>query len=153
MVDATVAGPGEAMAGLLARGDVDRGRSVVGGEVVLAGEARDVSDLGQQPCGDDRTDAEDPGEGCPGGKDGLAELDIELPGAPVEGAHVAEVVHGDLAADPSRLITGSETSQDRGGLGGCEFSAHTAGRELGQDPMQAADGLGPQSHQLRTPVA
>jgi hypothetical protein len=55
VVESPVAGPGESVPDLLAGGGV-RG-AVVGGEVVPAGEAGEVLDLGQDPSSDQRPDA------------------------------------------------------------------------------------------------
>jgi hypothetical protein len=50
-VDAAVAGAGEPVALLVAAGCVQRRGPVPGGEAAWAGEAADVGDVAQQPCG------------------------------------------------------------------------------------------------------
>jgi len=120
--------------------------------VVLAREASDIPDLGQQASGDDRTHAEKPEQGRPGPGDGLAELDLELLDASVEGAHVTDVIHGQLPADSSWLVPGSETGQHGGRLARSELASHPSGRELREEAMKATEGLGPQAHQFCTSV-
>ena len=69
VVDAAVARAGEAVTDLVARGHVDRGGAVVGGEVVLGREAAHVSHLGQYPAGHEGADAVEVDQACLGGLD------------------------------------------------------------------------------------
>jgi hypothetical protein len=82
------------------------GGAVVAGEVVLVGEACRVADFGEDPACDHGSDTEDPDRRGAGGGDGVGDLGADGLDAPVEGAHVTEVVHGELTADAARFARG-----------------------------------------------
>lgn len=103
VVQAPVSSSGEAVANLLAGGGVDRGGAVVGREPVFGLEAFGLSDLGQDPGRQDGANAVDRDESGPGGRHRMGEFAVELLDAPIEGADVVKMVHGDLATDPTRL--------------------------------------------------
>src|SRR5213079_3204229 len=108
VVDPPVPGPGQAVADLVAGGDVDRGGAVIAGE------------------------------GDQGG-----DLDAEVLDPGVEGADVGEVVAGDLQADRCDVAGRADAGEQRLGFVRRQLAAHPAERELGQQPVQPADRLGP----------
>jgi len=63
-------------------------------------------------------------------------------------SNVAEVVHGEQAADAARFVSGPQARQHRSGFGGGQFAAHPAGGELGQEAMESTDRLGAQRDEL-----
>jgi hypothetical protein len=96
VIQAPVAGSGEAVSDLLAGGGVDGCGAVVGGEVVPAREAVDVLDLGQDPAGDDRADAVEIGQVRSAGRDELTDLTAHRLDLRVEGLDVRDVLVGEV---------------------------------------------------------
>jgi hypothetical protein len=83
-------------------GGVDWGGGVVAGEGVLGGEAGHVADLGQDPPGDHRADAKQPGQ--PGARSGHEQLLHELTSRSIPRV-VFERRHAELDARDRALIT------------------------------------------------
>ena len=78
-VDAPVAGPGQAVALLVAGGRVDRGGAVPGGEVPGGAEPADVADVAEQPGRAGRADAVEFAQGAAGRGDELVQLLVRGP--------------------------------------------------------------------------
>ena len=104
------------MTDLFAGGSVDRGGAVVAGEGVFGGEPGHVTDLGQDPPGDHRADAEQAGQ--PGARriDQGGDLAAEVFDPRVQGADVGQVVAGDMHPDRRDVIGGADARQQRLGL-------------------------------------
>jgi hypothetical protein len=110
--------------------------------VIPGRESADIADLGEDPAGDDRPDAEQPGHAGAEVLDHLSDLGADGDDLAVQGADVAQVLDGQLAADLPGHVARPDAGQDRGGLASGELAAQAAGGELGQQPVQPAYRLG-----------
>jgi len=90
VVDPPVPGPGQAVADLVAGGDVDGGGAVIAGEGVLSGELGHIADLGDDPPCDHRPDAIQTGQASAGRGDQGSDLGADVFDPGVEGADVGE---------------------------------------------------------------
>jgi hypothetical protein len=142
VVEPAVAGPGQPVADDLAAGGLDRSGAGVGGEVVLGREPSDVADLAQQLGGQDGADAEQLGEGGRRPGDGHLEAVLGCGDPPVQGADVGEEVDGELPAGAGRRGLGPHPPQQ----GGCgirvQVAPGAAWDQVGQQDMEAVEGLG-----------
>jgi hypothetical protein len=111
VVQAPIAGSGEAVPNLFAGGGIDGCGAVVGGEVVPGREAVDVLNLGQDPAGDDRANAVEIGQVRCAGRDELADLVTRRFDLRVEGLDVRDVFAGEL--DPHDVDRGVWTQQSQ----------------------------------------
>ena len=84
--------------------------------MVPAGEAGDVADAGDDGGGDDRPDAEDLGDGCPGSLDRCCELVLGVAYRRVDAAQVRQEVGGELAAGCFNRVLRCDRGEDLGGL-------------------------------------
>src|SRR5580704_17080029 len=80
-----------------AGGHLDRRGPVIGGEVVPAGEPRDVVDVAEDGGGDDRPDAEQRGQAGPGRGNHGSELLLGLAQLGIDAAQVIKEGRGQLA--------------------------------------------------------
>ena len=62
----------------------------------------------------------------------------------VQGADIAKVLQGQGFAFPADIVFRAHLAQHRRGGGGAQLPARASGDELGQQTVQAADGLGAQ---------
>jgi hypothetical protein len=153
VVESAVPAAREPVTHLIARGRFDRGRAVVGGEVVGVGEALDIADFCDDPPGDDGPHTEDLGELRPRRLDEGGDLAAALFDAPVERTDIAQVVEPDLETELTHFVVRTQPEQDLLCLLGAELAPHAAGGQLGQEPVKPADRLGPQRGQLFSTIA
>src|SRR3712207_3047267 len=118
MVETAVAGQREPVPDHLSAGDLHGGDSGVGGEVALGREPSDVPNQGDDLRGQDRTYAEDVGEGGARGLHLLADAGVEVGDPPVEGAHVAQELGSQLPTDRlagrTRIVARTNAPEDAG---------------------------------------
>ncbi|MDQ6777196.1 MAG: hypothetical protein M3071_13485 [Actinomycetota bacterium] len=140
------------MPDLLAGRRVDGGRAVVGREMVPAGEAVDVLDLGHDPAGDDRADAVEIGQVRSVGRDELTDLTAHRLDLRVEGLNVRDVLVREL--NPHQVDWGVRTQQTQcvHGFAGGELAGHAARSELDEQSVQATDRLRAKRDQLGSAV-
>src|SRR5207247_10915688 len=138
VVDPPVPGPGQAVADLVAGGDVDRGGAVIAGEGVLGGEPCHVADLGENPPGDHRPDAVEGGQGGAGRGDQGGDLDAEVLDPGVEGAEDGEVVAGDLQADRCGVAGSADGGELRLGFVRRQRAAQPPDPELRHGAVETA---------------
>ena len=99
------------MPNLLTGGHVDRGGAVIRREVIFRWEPVDRVDLGQNPAGDDRSDAVELGEPGAGAVDERSDLRADGFHLRVQRADVVEVLLGQLPSHKIDRIDGTEFGQ------------------------------------------
>jgi len=101
---------------LLPRGDFDRCRAVVSGEVVLVGEAAHVPSEADGYCCYYWPDAEDLGRGCPRRSDDGRQALLQLGQLGVQADEVPQQLFGELLACRGDSAQGSKASSSRATL-------------------------------------
>jgi hypothetical protein len=152
VVEPAVTSPRQPMANHLAAGGLQRRGAGVGGEVVLAREPTDVTDLTEEPGGQHRPDPKQLHQAGVGPGDRRRDARLHRLYAPVQVAHVGDEVGGDLVAGDRRRSGGSDRGEQGGGAPGGEVTAGAAWDQVHQQPVQPVDGLGAHGHQVLTPV-
>ena len=104
--------------------------------MVPAAKAGHVADVADHGGGDDRADAEQPGQAGPGRGDGDGELLAGLPDPGIDAAQVIKEGRGQLAAGRLHRAFRPDRPQHPGGASRRDHLRDTAGDQLAQHRVQ-----------------
>jgi hypothetical protein len=129
-----------------------RGGVVAGGEVVPVREPEHLAHVADDGAGDDRADAEDPGQAGAGGLHRRGQLLVGVAQLDTGAADVGKKLSGELAARLGDSIRWLHLLKDAGGLAGADLPADPAGHQVAEHRMQPAGGLIAQAGQVPVPL-
>ena len=142
VVEPPVPSPGQPVDLARAGGHLDRRGPVIRGEVIPAGKPGHVADVADNSSGDDRADAEQPGQAGPGRLHGSGELLAGLADLGVDAAQVLQERRSELAARCRHRVRRRDLLEDPGGAGRVDRPADAAGDQVTQHRVQPAHHLG-----------
>jgi len=152
VVEPPVPAPGQPVDLARAGGYLDRRGPVVRGEVVPAGEAGHVADVADNSGGDDRADAEQPGQAGAGRGHGSGEFLAGLADPGVDAAQVLQERRGELAARGRHRVRRRDLLENPGRAGRVDRLADAAGDQVTQHGVQPAHDLGAGPAQVPVPL-
>jgi hypothetical protein len=141
-VELAVSGPGQAVASDLPGGGLDRCGAGVGGERGRRSETVHGVDASQDLGGVEGTDAAELGQGAARCVDGCFDIAGGFGDAAIELADLGDKVDSEAAQRLGCMVAGPYLAQDVGGAGCGQTTRGTRGCEMGEQHMQAVEGLG-----------
>ena len=120
----------------------------VGGEVVLAGEPTDVTDLAQEPGRQHRPHSEQLQQAGVGLDNRGLDARLHRGDALLQPSEIGHELAGQLPTGDRRRAGGHDPGQQGGGTVGGEGASGAAGGQAHQHPMEPVDGLGAGGHQV-----
>ena len=142
MVQLTVPALGHPMHGASRRGELDRGRAVVGGVVIPVPEPADVTGVADQHRGDHRADPEQVGDGGSRRGDRGPYPLVRCLELGVEGADLTEQLDGQVVTDLFHGSLRSHPHQEGIDVRSIDFLGDPARSKVHQQRMEAGHDLG-----------
>ena len=134
--------PGQAMALLVAGGDVQRGGAVPGREAGRGGEAGDVSDVADESGRTTGSDAVQLLQTATGLGEQLDQLHVGRFDLLVDAGHLGNEFRGESTLGAPHEVARTHGVEQGAGLGGGQRPFGSAGHQLEEQPVHAVDGLG-----------